>query len=241
MNPYIHELSDCTFGCEGYLCDAPDGCSPDLMCKNNVCQKPSESQPGKINDACNSKKPCLSHLICENGLCQECIARPSIEPEDYRNSIVYKNPSSFIGSCPLDSSNPFRTQPFCLLPSKSSLSHRTNPCTNASHCSADEFCSWGLCTTCGPDDVCLGAKCKSNNKCKTGFCNTHGRCDYPAKPKLSAKGARDTWRNRKGPGWNAGPRNMEKGPNRVRDEAMMINIPKESIVATGEAAAAATA
>ncbi|KAF2635017.1 hypothetical protein P280DRAFT_462399 [Massarina eburnea CBS 473.64] len=241
MNPYIPEASDCTFGCEGFLCDAPDGCSPDLLCKNSICQNPTESQPGKIGDTCNSKKPCISHLFCENGACEECLTRPSIVPEDHRKSVVYNNPSSLVGSCELDTANPFRSRPYCALPpsSPSFPNHKTNPCANSSHCSANEFCSWGLCTACGPEDACLGAKCKSNNKCKTGFCNTHGRCDYPVKSKLVGNNGRATWRSRKGAGWNAGPKNQEKGPNKVRDEAMRINIPKEKVVATGQAQAMA--
>ncbi|CAE7023168.1 hypothetical protein HRS9139_00845 [Pyrenophora teres f. teres] len=30
LNPHIIEQSDCTFGCEGHLCDAPDGCRSEL-------------------------------------------------------------------------------------------------------------------------------------------------------------------------------------------------------------------
>ncbi|KAL1606742.1 hypothetical protein SLS60_004149 [Paraconiothyrium brasiliense] len=46
LNPYIPEQSSCTFGCEGHLCDAADGCRPNLLCKNSICERPSESQPG---------------------------------------------------------------------------------------------------------------------------------------------------------------------------------------------------
>jgi hypothetical protein len=76
-------------------------------------------------------------------------------------------------------------------------------------------------------------KCRSNNKCKTGFCNNYGRCDYPGlKVPKGGPGARGQPRRpRQGPGM--GPRFMEPGPNKVRDEAMRINIPKETVRATG--------
>jgi hypothetical protein len=78
------------------------------------------------------------------------------------------------------------------------------------HCDANEYCDWGLCKVCKEGDACLGAKCKGNNKCKTGFCNTYGRCDYPAKPKMiTGPSVRDG--GRKGPGWNAGPKKQESG------------------------------
>ncbi|EFQ92256.1 hypothetical protein PTT_10701 [Pyrenophora teres f. teres 0-1] len=80
LNPHIIEQSDCTFGCEGHLCDAPDGCRPELWCKNSVCVRPAESQPGKVSEKCNSKTPCLSHLRCENGKCAACSARKTIQP-----------------------------------------------------------------------------------------------------------------------------------------------------------------
>lgn len=85
-------------------------------------------------------------------------------------------------------------------------------------------------------------KCRSNNKCKTGFCNAYGRCDYPGKPKLAhgpGGHKRGSTNDRRGPGWNAGPKNQERGPNKVRDEAMRINIPKEQVEATGKPAATA--
>lgn len=84
-------------------------------------------------------------------------------------------------------------------------------------------------------------KCRGNNKCKTGFCNTHGRCDYPGKPKApQGPGGhrRSTTRDRKGPGYNLNlPKGEGRGPNKVRDEAMRINIPKEEVVATPAATA----
>ncbi|KAJ4356227.1 uncharacterized protein N0V89_004257 [Didymosphaeria variabile] len=55
LNTYIPEQSSCTFGCEGHLCDAADGCRPDFLCKNSICQRPSESQPGKLDPANHAK------------------------------------------------------------------------------------------------------------------------------------------------------------------------------------------
>ncbi|PVI07246.1 glycoside hydrolase family 5 protein [Periconia macrospinosa] len=250
MNPYIPDRADCLFGCEGYLCDSPDSCSPSLLCKNSVCQVPSESQPGKIADACNSKKPCLSHLSCVDGACQPCMARGTIPPKDFRKTVVYNNPHGNFGQCPLDTASPFQSLPYCRSPpstfsyssysspSSSSTdenrhespplaSYPSNPCTNPTHCSASEYCSWGLCVPCSssPDTPsgCLGTPCRSSNKCKTGFCNAHGRCDYPNKPrKLGNKNNFDTWRSRKGAGWNAAPKGQERGPNKVWDVPVRV-------------------
>lgn len=237
LNPYIPEQSSCTFGCEGHLCDAADGCRPDLLCKNSICQQPTESQPGKIGDACNSKKPCLEHLKCASGSCQQCNSRATIQPSDRRNPVAA---NSLAAQCHPDTANAFLTppRPICALPS--SYSPRGNPCTNAQNCDADQYCDWGLCKRC--TEGCLGMKCRSNNKCKTGFCNTNGRCDYAGKPKvLAGLGGQEraTTRNRKGAGYNLNaPKGEGRGPNRVRDEAMRVNIPKEEVVATAAAAAA---
>ncbi|KAF2272908.1 uncharacterized protein EI97DRAFT_470014 [Westerdykella ornata] len=230
LNPYIPEQSDCTFGCPGYLCDAPDGCKPDLICKNSICAKPDEKQPGKMGDDCNSKQPCLEHLKCEDGLCQECIVRPSIQPKDPRKTTVDGDPNA---QCQPDSTSTFTMRPFCLKPSAfTSPSRLGNPCQNAAHCDANEFCDWGFCKVC--TEGCLGMKCKGNNKCKTGFCNSYGRCDYPGQKKRAhGPGARA--RGRSGPrGPGAGPKG-QSGPNKVRSEAMRINTPNETPVATGAA------
>ena len=82
LNPYIIEQSDCTFGCLGHLCDAADSCSPDLLCKNSVCQPYPETQPGRVGERCNSKAVCQSHLRCDEkqGTCQACSARSTIQP-----------------------------------------------------------------------------------------------------------------------------------------------------------------
>ncbi|KAF2708456.1 glycoside hydrolase family 5 protein [Pleomassaria siparia CBS 279.74] len=244
LNPFIVAQSPCTFGCVGHLCDAADGCKPDLMCKNSICQIPAETQPGIIGAECNSKQVCQEHLQCNGGTCQECIARPSIHPRErgvkpksYQE--VVAQAGSLHESCHADTHTRFlpstrlRTLPFCTLPPPStSPLGRGNPCDNAAHCSADEFCSWGRCHTCSPTDNCLGAKCKSNNKCKTGFCNAHGRCDYPGKPKIiTGPGPRAG--GRRGPGYNVGPKRQEGGPNRVRSEAMRVNIPTQGVRATG--------
>ncbi|KAF2689651.1 glycoside hydrolase family 5 protein [Lentithecium fluviatile CBS 122367] len=236
LNPYIPEQSDCVFGCEGFLCDSADGCRTDLICKNSICQVPSESQPGKVGDVCNSKKVCQEHLKCESGTCQECDSRPTIQPDDPRKVKVYNDPNA---QCRADKNTLLQTRSYCTLPSASNP--RGNPCTNAAHCDANQYCDWGLCKRC--TEGCLGMPCKSNNKCKTGFCNSYGRCDYPGMKKIvSGPGAyaRDWTRNRKGAGWNVGGRKDDvRGPNKVRDEAMKINIPKETVQATGQPAATA--
>ncbi|KAF2036122.1 hypothetical protein EK21DRAFT_106228 [Setomelanomma holmii] len=254
LNPYIPEQSDCTFGCEGHLCDAVDGCAPDLICKNSVCQQNAENQPGKVGNACNSKKVCQEHLRCSAGSCQQCSVRPSIQPDrrrkrtiaseppayDPRNIVVANDinaschsdslPSLFALSARRDPSTP----PVCLSPFNPP---RGNPCESTAHCDADHYCNWGLCTKCGPKDSCLGAKCKSNNRCKTGFCNDFGRCDYPGQKKIiMGPGPRGKNRNTRVPGV---PKGHERGPAKVRDEAMRVNIPKEGAKETGRAAATA--
>lgn len=249
LNPYVVEQSDCVFGCEGHLCHTADGCAPNLICKNSVCQQNTASQPGQIGDRCNSKQVCQEHIRCVNGECQGCSTRQTIQPAEAprkrtiandmvieqapRNRIAANSPQ---GSCYTDS-----------LPSLIALSHhmasandlpicqpptgRGNPCESAMHCDADSYCSWGMCTRCTLSDACLGAPCRSNAKCKTGFCNAHGRCDYPGQKKKTtgpggARGRRDTRM--------AGvPKGHERGPAKVRDEAMRINIPKEMVTKTG--------
>lgn len=258
LNPYIIEQSDCTFGCVGHLCDAADSCAPDLICKNSVCQINSESQPGKVGDRCNSKQVCQSHLRCEKGECAACVARTTIQPEskkrkrtvpgdaatqkeeeEYRRRKMVK-PNDLKGMCYTDSlphlfetvrlSSSSLPPPICLPPS-----HHASPCTSPSHCSAHEYCSWGLCTPCSSTDSCLGSSCRSNNACKTGYCNDYGRCDYVAKKKKKATGPGGA---RAKVGRVAGvPRGHERGPAKVRDEAMRVNIPKEGPAATATATA----
>ncbi|KAF2470699.1 uncharacterized protein BDR25DRAFT_286871 [Lindgomyces ingoldianus] len=227
LNPFVPEQSSCTFGCLGWLCDAADGCSPDLICKNSVCQKPAETQPGSVGANCNSKTVCQEHLVCEDGTCQKCVARPSIQPSDPRKHMVEGH---ITGQCHLDISSPFNMRPICTLCDPSKQTCRGSPCHRPGDCSADEFCDWGLCKPC--TEGCLGMKCKSSNKCKTGYCNVYGRCDYPTKVKKpSGPGANA---GRRGPGWNnKGPKDQQRGPAKVRDEAMRINIPKEGVRATG--------
>ncbi|KAH7075462.1 hypothetical protein BKA63DRAFT_297774 [Paraphoma chrysanthemicola] len=253
LNPYIPEQSDCTFGCEGHLCDAADGCAPDLICKNSVCQRNDEKQPGKVGDRCDSKKVCQEHLRCGGGQCQACSVRPSIQPErQKRKRTVASEPPAYVpghevvandisASCHSDSlpslfelakrrASP--TPPICLSPSNPP---RGNPCESTTHCDANHYCNWGLCTKCSAKDLCLGARCKSNNKCKTGFCNNFGRCDYPGQKKIvTGPGARGKSRNNRVPGV---PKGHERGPAKVRDEALRINIPKEQAAETAKPAA----
>jgi hypothetical protein len=128
------------------------------------------------------------------------------------------------------------TSPICLSPSNPP---RGNPCESAIHCDADHYCNWGLCTKCTSTDACLGAKCRSNNKCKTGYCNDFGKCDYPGQKKIVfGPGIRARGRTDKVAGV---PKGHERGPAKVRDEAMRVNIPKEKAAETGRAGAAATA
>ncbi|KAH5402927.1 hypothetical protein HBI23_191110 [Parastagonospora nodorum] len=247
LNPYIPEQSDCTFGCEGHLCDAADGCAPNLICKNSICQQNTDNQPGKIGDQCNSKKICQTHLRCEKGECQECSVRPSIQPKSKRqwtgtdpppqDPSTKVIPNSLTASCHTDSLPTLfshRTpHPICLAPTPN------NPCEKASHCDVDSYCNWGVCTRCTSGDSCLGAKCRSNNKCKTGFCNNFGRCDYAGQKKIiSGPGARGKSRNSRVPGV---PKGHERGPAKVRDEAMRVNIPGEKAEETARATATATA
>ncbi|KAF2732041.1 hypothetical protein EJ04DRAFT_536272 [Polyplosphaeria fusca] len=234
LNPFVPEQSACTLGCPGFLCSGADGCQPDLLCKNSICQDPSESQPGKLGDTCNSKTPCQEHLRCTSGSCAPCIARATIPPTDRRKSPFQ---SDINAQCVPDSASPFAPVPICTLCSDNPASPSAcqgNPCTQASHCDADAYCDWGRCKPCNAaEGGCLGMKCRSNNRCKTGFCNEFGRCDYPGKPKkLRGPGASA---GRKGPGWNAGPKGQGSGPNKVRSEAMRVNIPKEGPTATGKA------
>lgn len=209
LNPYIPEQSDCVFGCEGHLCDAADGCRPDLLCKNSVCAKPAESQPGNIGSDCNSKSVCQEHLQCEDGVCQECLARPSIQPADIRKTAVPNDPNK---QCHLDTDiiSLFNMRPWCKKVHKlGDERRRGNPCRNAAHCDGNEFCDWGLCKFC--TEGCLGMQCRNNNKCKTGYCNKFGRCDYPSKsPKVSGPGARAGGRKGRH-GYNAVPRGQQGG------------------------------
>jgi hypothetical protein len=253
LNPYVLEQSDCTFGCEGHLCDAVDGCAPNLICKNSVCQQNAETQPGKMGDRCDSKKVCQEHLHCSKGACQECSVRPSIQPVSKRK---WANPheappedtsikiiaNDINASCYSDSI----TNIFALSARQSTLNHpicrfpstppRGNPCEKAAHCDADHYCDWGLCKKCTSSDACLGAKCRSNNKCKTGFCNNFGRCDYPGQKKIISGPGRTGIKQKRIPGV---PKGHERGPAKVRDEAMRVEIPGQKVMETGRVYATA--
>ncbi|KAF2016934.1 glycoside hydrolase family 5 protein [Aaosphaeria arxii CBS 175.79] len=229
LNPYVPEQSACTFGCLGWLCDSADGCEPDLLCKNSICTKPADSQPGNAGATCNSKAVCQEHLRCEDGLCQPCISRVVKQPDDMRKTANVHDDFSY---CFPDTHDPFLMRNICLKPQPfgSSL-RRGNPCANAMHCDANEFCDWGLCKPC--KEGCLGMKCKSSNKCKTGYCNMYGRCDYPGKKKkIHGPGA---WAGKTRPepkGKGLGQQG-KGGANKVWDVPMKVNIPKESVKATG--------
>jgi hypothetical protein len=217
LNPYIPPTSPCTFGCESHLCLTADGCAPSLLCKNQVCQRNPESQPGQAGSTCNSKKPCQSHLHCSSGSCQPCSMRPTLPGTEV---------------CAPDAITTFYTHP-SRPPTCLSTTGRQNPCENAGHCSSNEYCSWGLCTTCEDEDACLGAPCKSNNSCKTGYCNDYGRCDYGGKKKLIfGPGIRGRWKNNR---VNGIPNGHERGPAKVRSEALRIVIPTEGVMETGQA------
>lgn len=221
LNPFIPSTSPCAFGCEGHLCSSADSCAPDLLCKSNICQRNPDHQPGQAGSTCNSKKPCQTHLRCSAGTCQSCSVRPSLPNTDM---------------CAPDAITAFYTHP-SRPPTCLNTEGKQNPCENAAHCSANEFCSWGLCTVCKQGDACLGAPCKSNNACKTGFCNDYGRCDYGGKKKLVfGPGVRGRWKNNRVDGV---PEGHERGPARVRSEALRVVIPTEGVMETAQAQAQA--
>lgn len=228
LNPYVLEQSDCTFGCEGWLCDSADGCTPDLNCKNSICTKPAESQPGQVGADCNSKAVCQEHLRCEDKVCQPCIARFSKLPANIR---LRANPHDKDGACHPDSDFPFLMRNICNKPLPfHSPARRGNPCTSIAHCDINEFCDWGLCKPC--TEGCLGMTCRTNNKCKSGFCNNYGFCDLPGLKKVAH-----------GPGAWAGkkPKEAERGQaggtkgNKVLDVPVKVNIPKDKVMETGKA------
>ncbi|KAL6152958.1 hypothetical protein ACJQWK_11566 [Exserohilum turcicum] len=262
LNPYVLQQSTCTFGCAGHLCAAPDDCAPDLRCKNSVCTRPDAAQPGKMGDACNSKKACLEHLRCVKGECAACTPRTSMPdataaarktrkrslendpaplPQQHHDATTSVRPNDANASCYTDSlahifaaaaaaSATGAPAPVCLSPG-----HHASPCESAAQCSANEYCDWGSCVRCKASDACLGDTCRSNNKCKTGYCNDHGRCDYVAnrfKKSFGPGGAKMGKGNRQ-----AGiPSGHERGPAKVRHEAMRIVIPEEKVMETGVAA-----
>jgi hypothetical protein len=270
LNPYIIEQADCTFGCLGHLCDAPDGCAPDLLCKNSVCQMYPDGQPGGVGQRCNSKAICQPHFQCVKGVCEACSARKTIQPKEQERKRTIEGDDTVLpvsqqarvrendvqGSCYTDSlphifqinklaadnhdQHPLRgaALPICQHPSSSS-SHPP-PCHNPTHCSASEYCSWGSCLPCSPttEDMCLGSLCRSNAACKTGYCNDYGRCDYVRKKKVSGPGGARGKRNGRIPGV---PKGHERGPARVRSEALRVNIPGEKVLETGGPVVMATA
>ncbi|KAF2866093.1 hypothetical protein BDV95DRAFT_553223 [Massariosphaeria phaeospora] len=250
LNPFIPEQSDCTFGCPGFLCDAPDGCAPSLLCHNSVCCAPDDDVPGSVGAACNSKKPCHAHLRCAAKTCQPCSARPTLQKRDTRTpSIPGLAPrdtpkrgvpaGALHGTCAPShaSPSPFHSSlqlPICLSPSPHS--HSYSPCEKPTHCSADESCAWGLCTPCreGEGGACLGAPCKANNKCATGFCNEFARCDYAGQKRVvGGPGVRPGWKRGPDGGARKGGPVGERGAYRVRDQAVRISVKGEEVRSTG--------
>lgn len=230
LNPFIPEQSDCTFGCSGFLCEGADGCQTSFICKNSVCQKPDEKTLGIAGSECdNHKKLCREALQCIDGVCEECIARKSIPPPprkfDYAGSIS--------GSCEPDS--PFTMRPYCKYCDSTTKPCRGDPCLKAADCDANQQCDWGVCKPC--TSGCLGMSCKSSKACVTGYCNNHGKCDYPLKPKKPMRA--EDYVGRRGPGWNV-PR-QPRGPTKPRDNVVRVNIPKEGVVRTGDPGVVATA
>ncbi|KAF1942034.1 hypothetical protein EJ02DRAFT_444426 [Clathrospora elynae] len=241
LNPYVLEQGDCTFGCEGHLCDAADGCAPDLLCRNSVCQKNADSQPGQVGNQCNSKAVCQTHLHCSRGHCLACTPRTTVQPDKaHAPRLQPNNPNahcytdalhSLFSQRSSESTSADGTRLICRPPSPSI------PCVSAHHCDANAYCSWGLCTPCLPTDACLGAPCRSNNRCKTGYCNDYGRCDYAGQKKtITGPGAAWGTKGRRVAGV---PRGHERGPAKVRDEAMRVNILPEKVKQTGGPAVAA--
>jgi len=75
--------------------------------------------------------------------------------------------------------------------------------------------------------------------CKTGFCNDYGHCDYVAQRKKKATGPGGA---RGKVGRVAGvPKGHERGPARVRDEALRVVVPEEGVSETAGATATAAA
>ena len=164
INPYSPTQGECNYGCLGWLCDTMDSCQPGFVCKNNVCEPCSIGCPGMI---CDSKKPCQEWSKCVNGICQECGARSS-------SSNLFKSCDAD-PVCPID---PFPAARVCSYCDDRISKCRGSPCVRASDCNADEECDYGTCKLC--TSGCLGQACKSSVECKTGLCNLHKKCDYPA-------------------------------------------------------------
>lgn len=166
-NPWKPYQGECSFGCLGWLCDAMDGCSSDLLCKNNICQPCDVGCPGMACDA--HKSHCQEPYQCFNGVCQACTSRTDL--------------AELHGTCEPTgtqcSKEFFPTTPICNFCDKRTKSCRGAPCERASDCDADEQCDWGLCKPC--TQGCFGMECGSSRHCKTGFCNQYGYCDYPPK------------------------------------------------------------
>nr|GFD21050.1 hypothetical protein [Tanacetum cinerariifolium] len=63
--------------------------------------------------------------------------------------------------------------------------------------------------------------------------NEHGRCDYGGKKKLIfGPGVRGRWKNSRVDGI---PEGHERGPAKVRSEALRVVVPTEGVMETGQA------
>jgi hypothetical protein len=160
-----------------------DGCSPDLVCKNNICEKCTIGCPGMY---CDSKTVCQEQYSCVANTCQPCSAR----------DVTLSGTTSTTG---VGFVEPFATEPICHYCDKRTMSCRGSPCERAADCDTDEQCSWGLCKKC--TEGCLGMSCKSYNDCTTGYCNK-GKCDYPKKASWPKTGQQEPMGRRSpcGPG-----------------------------------------
>ncbi|KAF2497625.1 hypothetical protein BU16DRAFT_616239 [Lophium mytilinum] len=222
-NPYIPPQSACTFGCDGWFCDAADGCAPGSVCKNNVCRPCTTGCAGATCD--NHRQLCQESMQCVNGTCQECEARKSAKPKKTSGD-PYINFSDPNGSCVSD--DPFATTAICQFCDPLARSCRGSPCVKAADCDVDEYCDWGLCKPC--TEGCLGMACKTSRGCKTGRCNEFGKCDYPGKMKAPIRP--EDVRGRRSPQYYA-QGGRQQGPMKVKDNAWRVNAPMEEVKATG--------
>ncbi|RAR04389.1 glycoside hydrolase family 5 protein [Stemphylium lycopersici] len=241
LNPYTPQQAERNSegqpGKVGDRCDSKARCQPHLRCEKSV-EVGGEGGKAKTCTACVARKT----IQKPKGLWR----RRSFVDDDYTDTDTHSRdqdgrltqPNDPQGSCLPDSptliftssssspnsnsnSNPSATPPTCLPPSPAL------PCTQQTHCPASSYCANFTCHPCTASDACLGAVCTSNKKCKTGVCNEYGRCDYAASKKKRSFGPGGARMGKKLPS------GMERGPARVRSEAMRIVIPTEGVRETG--------